>query len=51
MSMRSMLFFMQRRCGWSPAGVSMLWNSTGNLVESLESLVLSTLDKMLLSIQ
>ena len=45
-SMRTMPFFMSKLYGGSPAGVSLFMNSTGNLLESLGSLVLSTLDSI-----
>ena len=45
-SMRTMLFYVEVMGGGSPAGVSLFSNFTGNLVESLGSLVLSALDRM-----
>ena len=44
-----MLFSMQGRCGGSLIGVNQFRNSTGNLVESLGSLALSSLDRMVAS--
>ena len=47
-NMKTMLFFRQRRCGWSSAGVSLFRNSTGDLVEYIESFAMSTLNRILL---
>ena len=48
-SMRTILFSMKMWCGASPAGVSFFRNSSGSLVESLWSLVLSALDGIVAS--